>query len=55
MVESGKRISVAANAPPKMTMKACESRNIPSSPPIRIRVTRTMPPATIPRLVAISI
>ena len=54
MQDSGKRISVAAVAPPKMTMKACRSRNIRRSPPIMIRVTSTMPPNASPRPVEIS-
>ena len=33
--DSGKRIRVAANEPPKMTMAAWESANMRRSPPIR--------------------
>ena len=34
--ESGKRISVAAKEPPKMTMNACSLTNMCRSPPIMI-------------------
>ena len=55
IAESGKRIRVAAAAPPKMTMKAWMSRNIRKSPPIRMRVTMTMAtPASSRKAVAIS-
>ena len=53
--ESGKRIKVAANEPPKMTIAAWESANIRRSPPIRMSETSTMAPATRPMPVAKSI
>src|SRR5262245_47399175 len=48
-------MSVAAKDPPKITIAAWVSTNIRRSPPIKIRVTRTMAPATRPRPVEISI
>ncbi len=52
--DSGNRIRVAAVEPPKMTMKACVSRNILRSPPIRMSETSTKPPNASPRPVEIS-
>src|SRR5262245_37278960 len=46
---------VAANEPPKITMKAWLSTNIRRSPPIKINVRSTPAPAARPIAVAISI
>ena len=52
--DRGKRMSVAAKEPPKITMAACVSANIRTSPPIMMSEPSTIAPATRPRLVAIS-